>query len=101
MEILSIATKLENAALFGASDIIQQGSVAWDTMMAIRGQITDRLLLLSPAFSLATATDMAESAAINANQPKGNVSQATGQIEPGIGMALTQNPLQSPQGVAP
>lgn len=87
-EINSIAAQMEQLAVFGASETIMPGSVASDLAQALRGELTEELFLLSPAFALASATDMAENAAINANT--GNVADATGARVPGVGMSTTQ-----------
>ncbi len=93
-EINAVAQQVADVVLYGASDQIQPGSVLWDAQAAVRGRLSFRLMDRSQAFAIATAEDMVVQAEAAAQgllpEESGNVAQAAGVVQPGLGMSLTQ-----------
>lgn len=93
-EINIYADRLFQMAAFGTSDTIQPGSIAYDYMLALRGEMSQKMLSI-PSVALRTATDMALGAQSSAAQQTLQQAQA-GQAQiipearqPGQGMAMT------------
>ena len=93
-EINIYADRLFQMAAFGSSVGIEQGSIAYDYMLALRGEMSQKMLAL-PAVAIKTATDMALDAQTQAAQQTLQQEQAAqgglppGVAEPGLGMATT------------
>jgi hypothetical protein len=90
--------------LWGNTDNVQPGSVVGDLVEAVRGRAHFTLLRESPNYALATAQGMAERAAAAVAAPQappmdGNLAEATGVREPGLGMGQQQP--GSPQSQQP
>lgn len=95
-----MAYDLARLALYGDTTKIQPTSVLYDFALALRGRISQKLMEMSPAYSIATAEQMATSAQqqFNASQqallaPPGggaDMAGATGIVQPGMGMPLEQ-----------
>ena len=100
------ADKMFQMAMFGANTGIEPGSVAYDYMLAMRGEMSQRMLKI-PSVALKTATDNALAAQQTAMQQtqqtsmqsqqaaEGNVMAAAGMVQPGNGMSM-QPPQSSP-----
>lgn len=100
-EIELVAYDLQRFALYGDSTKLVPGSVLHDFALALRGRISQRLFELAPAYAIATAESMATDALAQfeaSQQPaagavpgeQGNVAEAAGLRQPGVGMAEEQ-----------
>ena len=95
---------LERFVLYGDTTQIAPQSVLYDVALALRGRISRKLLEMSPAYAIATAEQMAGDALAQFRQAQqqmqgsvlpagpegGNVAEANGLRQPGIGMGLEQ-----------
>ena len=96
---------ISDVVLTGNLENVQAGSVFADVAQAVRGELSLELLARSPNFALAEAERMAANVAAATAPPTpgapgdGNLSQATGTVEPGLGMPLQQ--AGSPDSQAP
>jgi len=93
------AQRAVDLVMLARTEDIPEGSVMADIVEAVRGSLTMEMLQRVPAFALASAQEMASTAATAA---AGNVAQPHGVVQPGLGMPLAQSgdPLtQAPPGV--
>lgn len=100
-ELNIYADRLFQVAAFGTSDAIQPGSVAWDYMLALRGEMSQKLLAI-PTVAIRTATDMALNAQSHAAQQQltmtqqsagqANLADEMGMGQPGLGGRPTTPP---------
>ena len=96
--------KLRQAVMFGDVTHAPPGSMMDVLVQMAKGEITMQMLERSPAFAVATVTQMEEEAFMASQQQlpspdQTNVAQAAGQVQPGLGMSTTQP--GTPGGGAP
>ena len=96
--------KLRQAVMFGDVTHAPPGSMMDVLVQMAKGEITMQMLERSPAFAVATVTQMEEEAFMASQQQlpspdQTNVAQAAGQVQPGLGMSTTQP--GAPGGGAP
>ena len=105
-ELRALVQQVKTAVYFQNTANLQPGSLLADLVEAVRGRVAFDLLSLSPNYALATAQQMtqraaAASAPIQVAQPEdGNVAEAAGIRQPGLGMGqqLPGNPgARTPQ----
>jgi len=91
------AYDLEQFALYGDTSKILPGSVLYDYAMLLRGQISQKMMALSPQAAIASAESMAMDAQAQYMQTQaaqqagqGNVAAASGIAQPGINAGLEQ-----------
>ena len=92
--------KMMRMALGTSPSSYDPGSIAFDFMMALRGELSQRMLEI-PSVAIKTATDMAVGAQQQADQATrqtmqdSNMAAAVGAVQPGMGMSM-QPPQSSP-----
>ena len=91
------AYDLEQFAFYGDTSKIQPGSVLYDYALALRGQVSQKMLALSPAYAIASAEQMAMTAQQQFQQTQqatqaqgGNVAAANGISQPGMNGPMEQ-----------
>lgn len=98
--------KVKSAVLFGDPTFAPPGSLMALIVEMVKGRVTMQMLDQSPAFAIATAQQMAAESFAAAQVPQvgdGNVAQAAGVVQPGLGMGVELPGTaggQAPAGVA-